>query len=86
MYRYTRNPNYLGEVMIYAGFGLLVKHYWTYFTLAFAWGIMFNLNMFLKDHDSLKFKVKFKFKYRKDGNNIEKLQIDCYLECLKALY
>jgi steroid 5-alpha reductase family enzyme len=57
MFRYTRNPNYLGEMLVYGGFGLLVKHYWMYLVLTVAWGVMFNLNMYLKDHDSLKFKV-----------------------------
>jgi steroid 5-alpha reductase family enzyme len=26
MFKYTRNPNYLGEVMVYGGFGMLVRH------------------------------------------------------------
>lgn len=61
MFAFTRNPNYLGEVMIYGGFGLLVKHEWTYMVLGFAWLFMFNLNMYLKDMDSLRHKViKFK--------------------------
>jgi hypothetical protein len=44
-------------MLVYGGFGLLVKHYWMYLVLTVAWGVMFNLNMYLKDHDSLKFKV-----------------------------
>ena len=81
MFKYTRNPNYLGEIMVYGGFGLLVKHNWTILVLGIAWGVVFNLNMLLKDHDSLKLKVLFLL-FRLDGFNMSNLQIDCFQDCL----
>jgi len=85
MFRYTRNPNYLGEMLVYGGFGLLVKHYWIYLVLTVAWGVMFNLNMYLKDHDSLKFKVVLLLS-RMGGSTIRWAQIDFYPRCLKVRF
>ena len=53
MFKYSRNPNYLGEIMIYGSFLLLVPHIWCIVTLFSVWVLFFNLNMILKDYDSL---------------------------------
>jgi steroid 5-alpha reductase family enzyme len=53
MFKYTRNPNYLGEMMIYGSFALLANHWFCYFIILTMWGVFFNLNMILKDSDSL---------------------------------
>ena len=45
MYKYTRSPNYLGEMMIYFSFAAVVDHWiaysiivWTWFTIFLARG------------------------------------------------
>ena len=58
MFALTRNPNYLGEIMLYGSFGLLANHWICWSVLFSMWGVMFNLNMTLKDSDSLKHKVQ----------------------------
>ncbi|HVR96367.1 MAG TPA: DUF1295 domain-containing protein [Thermoanaerobaculia bacterium] len=44
----TRNPNYLGEMMIYTGFALLARHWLPWVVLA-GWWVFFFRNMFSKD-------------------------------------
>lgn len=45
----TRNPNYLGEILIYIAFGLLAQH-WLPFVISAAWiGGFFMPNMAKKD-------------------------------------
>ncbi|RKX36474.1 MAG: steroid 5-alpha reductase [Verrucomicrobia bacterium] len=44
----TRNPNYLGEMMIYAGFALLSKH-WLPWVILLGWWSFFLRNMLKKD-------------------------------------
>eukprot|EP01116_Phalansterium_solitarium_P011662 TRINITY_DN27411_c0_g1_i1.p1 TRINITY_DN27411_c0_g1~~TRINITY_DN27411_c0_g1_i1.p1 ORF type:complete len:244 (+),score=83.08 TRINITY_DN27411_c0_g1_i1:76-807(+) len=45
----TRNPNYLGEVLIYASFNIVSRHWQPWLVSAFAWGCMFYANMLQKD-------------------------------------
>lgn len=45
----TRNPNYLGEVMIYLSFGLLSDTWFSYCFLAFMWLAVFWPRMAGKD-------------------------------------
>jgi protein-S-isoprenylcysteine O-methyltransferase Ste14 len=47
MYRYVRHPNYLGEMMIYASFALLVNHWLPWLVLAYWWSMIFLVNMLL---------------------------------------
>ena len=44
----TRNPNYLGEILIYAAFALLAWH-WLPFVILASWIIYFLINMGKKD-------------------------------------
>jgi steroid 5-alpha reductase family enzyme len=44
----TRNPNYLGEVLIYGGFALASWH-WEPFVVLAGWCVFFNHNMRKKD-------------------------------------
>lgn len=44
----TRNPNYLGEMMIYAGFASLAQSFWAWLALLPWWGF-FAKNMLSKD-------------------------------------
>jgi protein-S-isoprenylcysteine O-methyltransferase Ste14 len=49
MFARTRNPNYLGEMMIYGSYALLVRHGLPWLVLAWVWGMVFVPNMLLKD-------------------------------------
>jgi protein-S-isoprenylcysteine O-methyltransferase Ste14 len=49
MFRYTRNPNYLGEMMIYGSYALLVGHWIPWAVLAWVWIGIFLPNMLNKD-------------------------------------
>jgi len=49
MFRYVRNPNYLGEMMLYGAYALLVGHWIPWAVLGWVWGFFFLPNMLLKD-------------------------------------
>jgi protein-S-isoprenylcysteine O-methyltransferase Ste14 len=49
MFARTRNPNYLGEMMIYGSYALLTRHWLPWLVLAWVWGLVFVPNMLLKD-------------------------------------
>ena len=49
----TRNPNYLGEMMLYSAFVFLLpkeSRLIGWGILAFAWSTLFAMNILLKDH------------------------------------
>nr|WP_212812729.1 DUF1295 domain-containing protein [Erwinia rhapontici] len=48
LFAYSRNPNYLGEIIIYLSFSLLAMHGLPFIVLA-GWCIFFIRNMRLKD-------------------------------------
>lgn len=45
MFARTRHPNYLGEMMLYAAYALLVRHWLPWLILAWVWGAVFLLNI-----------------------------------------
>ncbi|MDT8408102.1 MAG: DUF1295 domain-containing protein [Wenzhouxiangellaceae bacterium] len=49
MFRYVRHPNYLGEIMIYASFALMVWHWLAWLVLAWVWLGVFAVNMMVKE-------------------------------------
>lgn len=49
MFRYVRHPNYLGEMMIYASYALLVGHWIPWAILAWVWTMLFTVNMLNKE-------------------------------------
>jgi protein-S-isoprenylcysteine O-methyltransferase Ste14 len=49
IHRYIRHPNYLGEMMIYGSFALLVWHWIPALILAFIWSALFAVNMIMKE-------------------------------------
>ncbi len=49
MFRYVRHPNYLGEIMIYLSFALMVWHWLPFVVLAWVWPGVFAVNMTLKE-------------------------------------
>ncbi|MGY6588193.1 MAG: methyltransferase family protein [Wenzhouxiangella sp.] len=49
VHRYIRHPNYLGEIMIYASFALMVWHWLPWLVLAWVWIGVFAVNMLHKE-------------------------------------
>jgi protein-S-isoprenylcysteine O-methyltransferase Ste14 len=49
MYRYIRHSNYLGEMLTYGSFALMVWHWLSFVVLAWIWGGLFAVNMRLKE-------------------------------------
>lgn len=48
-FRYVRHPNYLGEMMLYGAFALIVRHWIPWVILLWVWGQVFLTNMKLKE-------------------------------------
>lgn len=53
----TRNPNYLGEIMIYGSFAICTGHWLSYAIVMSIWMTLFAINMYLKDELSYKNKA-----------------------------
>jgi len=49
MHRFIRHPNYLGEMMIYGSFALMVWHWLPVVVLAWVWLGLFSVNMVMKE-------------------------------------
>ncbi len=49
LHRYIRHPNYLGEMMIYGSFALMVWHWLPVIILAWVWIGLFSVNMQMKE-------------------------------------
>ncbi|NIP17167.1 MAG: DUF1295 domain-containing protein [Xanthomonadales bacterium] len=49
MFRHVRHPNYLGEIMIYGSFALMVWHWLPVLVLAWVWTGVFAVNMIMKE-------------------------------------
>jgi len=49
IHRYIRHPNYLGEMLIYASFAMMVWHWLPVLVLAWVWTGLFAVNMIMKE-------------------------------------
>ena len=49
-FKMTRNPNYLGEILIYNSFAIIVARMEFWVILAFAYTIIFGIRMLTKDY------------------------------------
>ncbi len=49
LFKYTRNPNYLGEVMIYSSFAVMADHWLGWLVVCYATFSVFIPNMLAKD-------------------------------------
>lgn len=49
IHKYIRHPNYLGEMMIYASFALMVLHWLAFLILIIVWTFIFIPNMIAKE-------------------------------------
>lgn len=47
--KYSRNPNYLGEIMIYGSFVILVNDFISYCCVCHVWVLVFTLRMWQKE-------------------------------------
>jgi steroid 5-alpha reductase family enzyme len=61
--KYTRNPNYLGEMMIYGSFVLLVNDTISYICVIQVWCSLFVLRMWMKERS---FRIKEGWKEYKE--------------------
>mmetsp|Transcript_26319 Transcript_26319/g.18674 ORF Transcript_26319/g.18674 Transcript_26319/m.18674 type:complete len:234 (+) Transcript_26319:200-901(+) len=48
--KYTRNPNYLGEIMLYGAFAILLNRWEPWLVLSYMWGFVFMYRMTCKDY------------------------------------
>lgn len=49
MFKRVRHPNYLGEMMLYAAYALLVRHWFPWVVLLWVWGNVFAANILMKE-------------------------------------
>lgn len=49
IFRHIRHPNYLGEMMIYGSYAIVVWHWFPWLVLAFVWLLVFRTNMMMKE-------------------------------------
>ncbi|MEM9385538.1 MAG: DUF1295 domain-containing protein [Pseudomonadota bacterium] len=48
-FTHVRHPNYLGEMLLYASFALVVGHWLPWLVLAWVWGVLFATNIAYKE-------------------------------------
>lgn len=46
----NRNPNFLGEMMLYSSFAFLVDNFWAFFILIIIWTSLFCSRIILKEN------------------------------------
>ena len=51
MVGWSRNMNYLGEMMLYASFGVLNQMWEIWYIYAYMWGFVFTLRMLMKEYN-----------------------------------
>ncbi len=49
LFRFIRHPNYLGEMMLYLSYALLVRHWFPFVVLAWVWGNVFASGILSKE-------------------------------------
>jgi steroid 5-alpha reductase family enzyme len=47
LFKYVRHPNYLGEILVYASYALLVQHWLPWLILAYIWIGLFWVNLMM---------------------------------------
>lgn len=60
----VRHPNYLGEIMIYASYAILVGHWLPWTILAFIWGGLFSVNIAMKERSLSRYPEWQEYKQR----------------------
>lgn len=55
IFKHIRHPNYLGEMLIYASYALLVQHWLPWLVLLWVWGSIFTVNIWLMEASLARF-------------------------------
>lgn len=56
--KWTRNPNYVGEMLLYASFAVVVQRWEPWIIIGYVWAILFSSRMIAKEY-SLTKKIGF---------------------------
>ena len=48
--KYNRNPNYFGEILLYASFNIVAQSTVVWFCYTYIWGLYFSYRMLWKDY------------------------------------
>ena len=64
MHKYIRHPNYLGEMMVYGAFALMVGHWLPWLWLAYIWLGLFAVNMVMKEASMSRYPQWAEYKMR----------------------
>jgi protein-S-isoprenylcysteine O-methyltransferase Ste14 len=64
LFHFIRHPNYLGEMMIYGSFALLVWHWIPWAILAWVWGGYFSINIIMKERSMSRYAEWSEYKKR----------------------
>ena len=72
MFKYIRHPNYLGEIMLYASYAMIVQHWIPWAILAWVWIGVFLINILQKEASMSRYPEWEEYK-KKTGLLIPKL-------------
>ena len=72
LFKYIRHPNYLGEIMLYASYAMIVQHWIPWAILAWVWIGVFLVNIFQKEASMSRYKEGTEYK-KQSGMLIPKL-------------
>ena len=72
LFKYIRHPNYLGEIMLYASYAMIVQHWIPWAILAWVWIGVFLVNIFQKEASMSRYKEWKEYK-KQSGMLIPKL-------------
>ncbi|MDH3820317.1 MAG: DUF1295 domain-containing protein [Gammaproteobacteria bacterium] len=64
VHRYVRHPNYLGEIMVYGSFAMMVWHWLPVVVLAWVWLGLFAVNMIMKEASMSRYPEWMEYKKR----------------------
>lgn len=67
MYRFIRHPNYLGEMIIYTSFALMVWQWLPMVVLAWVWSGLFAVNIILKEASMSRYPEWEQYKKHRGG-------------------
>ena len=81
MHAWSRNMNYVGEIMLYASFGMLVQRWEVWFVYSYMWGLVFMIRILTKDY-SLSKKAGWAAYQQKTWLLIPKLFNSCLISYL----
>jgi protein-S-isoprenylcysteine O-methyltransferase Ste14 len=72
LFKYIRHPNYLGEIMLYASYALIVQHWIPWAILTWVWIGVFLVNILQKEASMSRYSEWTEYK-KQSGMLIPKL-------------